>query len=482
MSDIDLLRTWSDSAGVSLLIWIVIIVLALYLGRSTAHQLISSVSRMVYAAMRITARSLSRLERNLARRNKAVLLATGKENVERTIEREFHRINAIVERDLAGYPALHRQISDAIAKIEGDYRNAADSPPLPPAWLDAVNSIAAIPQTGDSTVTRILEDLKKTLERARADTLNEYKKAGLQRHKLLKEMQPSWRKISQSIGQIKNTVDSIGQRSKYIDQQMRTYEQIRAGDEEVTGMLATSSLTQFFISGIVLIIAILGGIINFQLIAHPMSEMVGGTSQLGPMRTADVAALVIIMIEVAMGLFLMESLRITRMFPIIGAMDDTMRKRMIVVTLSILTILAGVEASLAYMRDLLALDREALSQSLAGIAATEEEFRWIPSIGQMIMGFILPFALAFVAIPLESFIHASRTVIGVVTNGILRVTAFVLRLLGNLAQHLGAVFINVYDMIILVPLSIERMIAERRARAREDDDEIPMTKNNYLND
>ena len=480
MPDIDLLSTWSDSAVVSLLIWTAIVVLVLYLGRTTAHQLITSVSHMVYASMRLTARTLSRLERRVAKRNKAVLLASGKESVERTIEREFHRINAIVERDLAAYPTLHRQVSDIIAKIENDYHNAADSPPLPPAWLDAVNSIAAIAQTGDSTVTRILEDLKKTLERARSETLKEYKKAGLERHKLLMGMHPSLRNISKSIGEIKNTVDNIGQRSKYIDKQMRTYEQIRAGDEEAVSMLTSSSLTQFFIAGIVLIIAILGGIINFQLIAQPMSEMVGGTSQLGPMRTADVAALVIIMVEIAMGLFLMESLRITRLFPVIGALDDTLRKRMILVTFSILAILASVEASLAYMRDLLALDREALTQSLSGLGVVEAQFRWIPSIGQMIMGFILPFALAFVAIPLESFIHASRTVIGIVFNGMLRIIAFALRLIGNLAHHLGRVFVNMYDMIILVPLSIERMMAARRARQREDE-EIA-TQNHYLSE
>ena len=110
-----------------------------------------------------------------------------------------------------------------------------------------------------------------------------------------------------------------------------------------------------------LVIAIFGGLINFQLIAMPMSEMVGGTSYIGPMRTSDIAALVIIMVEIAMGLFLMESLRITHLFPVIGSMDDGMRKRMVVITFAILAILATVEASLAYMRDLLALDREALT-------------------------------------------------------------------------------------------------------------------------
>ena len=45
-----------------------------------------------------------------------------------------------------------------------------------------------------------------------------------------------------------------------------------------------------------------------------MSEMFGGADYIGPYKTSDVAGLVIILIELTMGLFLLESLRITRLF------------------------------------------------------------------------------------------------------------------------------------------------------------------------
>ena len=123
--------------------------------------------------------------------------------------------------------------------------------------------------------------------------------------------------------------------------------------------------------------------------------------------------MVIILVEAAMGLFLMESLHITKLFPVIGAMDDKMRHKMIWITFTILFILAGIESSLAYMRDMIAADMQALRQSLAEVTASPEHTgNWIPTVGQMIMGFILPFALAFIAIPLESFVHSSRTVLG----------------------------------------------------------------------
>ena len=103
---------------------------------------------------------------------------------------------------------------------------------------------------------------------------------------------------------------------------------------------SASSMTHFVTSAAVLIIALLGGFINFHLIALPMSEMVGATSHVGPVRTSDIAALVIITTEIAMGLFLMETLRITRLFPVIGRMDDVLRVRMMWISLGILAVLA----------------------------------------------------------------------------------------------------------------------------------------------
>jgi hypothetical protein len=460
----DILTVWSNQPGISATIWLAILVFVAYLGRNPAHQLIYSTGRAIYAACRLFAASLRRLEASLQRRNKEVVMAMGQDASERAIEREFHRVNAVVTRDLSAYPALHRQISDTIDKIEEDYQAATDAPPLPPAWLEAVDSIASIPRTGDATVCSILDNIGKTLEDAHQETQKAYRKSTLERHKLLGAMQPQWRNLGQSLTRVKETIDGLEERSIEIDKQMKSYEAIRNGEDTAARTLSSSSLTQFFISTLVLVIAVFGGLINFQLIALPMSEMVGGASYIGPMKTSDIAALVIIMVEIAMGLFLMESLRITNLFPIIGSMDDKMRKRMVVITFSILAILATVEASLAYMRDLLALDREALTQSLAGGTVVEASFRWIPSIGQMVLGFILPFALAFVAIPLESFIHSLRTVLGAIALSVIHALAFTARLIGGTARQVARMLVNLYDLFIMLPLGIERLVTSSIGR------------------
>ncbi len=67
-----------------------------------------------------------------------------------------------------------------------------------------------------------------------------------------------------------------------------------------------------------------------------------------------------------MGLFMMESLRITRLFPVIGALPDKTRVRMVYITFTMLFLLASVEAGLAYMREVLLHDELATSALLRG--------------------------------------------------------------------------------------------------------------------
>jgi hypothetical protein len=160
-------------------------------------------------------------------------------------------------------------------------------------------------------------------------------------------------------------------------------------------------------------------------------------------------------------------LRITRLFSIIGSMEDRKRKMIFWILLGMLTILAVVESSLAFMRDQIAADMELLRQSLAGVETTNVATSNIPTIGQMIMGFILPFILTFVAIPFESFVSSSRTVIGVLASWGLRAIAFVLRLLGNLGFYMARMVVNFYDLIIFPALWLENVVFRALSKDKE---------------
>jgi hypothetical protein len=81
----------------------------------------------------------------------------------------------------------------------------------------------------------------------------------------------------------------------------------------------------------------------------------------------------------------------------------------------------------------------------------------------MVLGFFLPFALAFVAVPLESFVYSLRTVGGAFLVMVVRVGGFILRVLGNLVRQLCRVLIAMYDVIIVLPLLIERVVKATRS-------------------
>jgi len=461
----------TSNTFLSMMIWIVLLLAGLYFARKPFHRAMSSLSRIIHNAMRLTATSVMSAEKKLVQRNREVLMAAGLESAERLVEREFERINAAVIRDLEGYPHLQRQVSELTTRLDEDYNQSADAQPELPNWLPIIESIANIKHSGDSMVANMLGEINRTLTEQHKASIDNYRSSNAARHSILNKMLPVWRKVQKTLNDVGKSIGNLNQRAKSIDRYMDDYEQIRNQTDTAARMLSSSSLTQFFISGLVLMIAFGGALINFNLIALPMSEMVGGASYIGPYKTSDVAGLVIILIELTMGLFLMESLRIPRLFPIIGSMDDKMRIRMIWITFSLLAILAGVESALAFMRDRIAQDMEALRQTLAGVEQISTATSMIPTVGQMIMGFILPFALAFVAIPLESFVSSSRTVLGIGAAGALRIMAFILRLIGNLGYYTGRMIINIYDLIIFPSIWLEGVITGSKGQKKEPAEE-----------
>ena len=454
----DFLLSITPFPVLSALLWIVLVVTALYFARPTAHKAIRAAAGALHRTLRVASKAVSRAEVNLAARNREVLLAAGREAKERIVEREFDRVNETVRKDLANFSALHRALSESINRIEKDHQDAVDVPPDPPGWVKAVQAVANLDsREGRIGVGNILSDIHKSLVKAHKEAMAAYHKASGQRHALLRRMRPDWRQIQQTLNHVGKNVDSLLSRSVTIDRHMQEYEDIVSGQDRAISVLSSSSLVYFFVSALVMAVAIGGATVNFSLIARPMAEMVGGTSLIGGFRTADIAALVIILVEISMGLFLMESLRITRLFPVIGALPDKTRVRMIWITFTILFLLATVEAGLAFMREVLLHDELATSALLRG-GDTQElsgQYLWITTAAQMGMGFILPFALTFVAIPLETFVHSLRTVIGLIAIGVLRFLAIMLRLTGSVFRYIGALAEQLYDLPLFIPLWLE---------------------------
>jgi hypothetical protein len=469
MADSPIWMIWPGNAALSALVWFLIAMPFLYAARAPVHALLRSLGHLAGGPLRLASRALLAAATELRERNRAVLLAQGREDTGERIAREFERVAQLVKRDLAGYPALQRRLLDEITRVEEDYKKCGEIPPPPPEWVEAVAAVAKIKPNGNELVQRLLEEINVSIKQIHDKAIAEYRRAYQGRHRILDGFMPFWRSLDKTLERADHKMTILAERAAAIDAQMERYEAIARKTDKAEHALTVSALTQFCIATLVLAVAAGGALINFKLIALPMSEMVGAGDYLtASLRTSEVAALVIIFVEATMGLFLMETLRITHLFPRIHSLSETLRRRMMWAAFTLLLILAGIEAALALMRDMLIADKQALLQSLAATQAPVAE-GWltaIPTAGQMLLGFILPFALAFVAIPLESFITSARTVGGATLVVLARAAAVLLRVVGNLVRQLARVLITVYDILIVVPLLVERWAKSARASAR----------------
>ena len=470
--------SWSDLLkitpylGLSLLLLFLSASVLLYFSRQSLRTGLLHASNALYRACRMGSTALRQAGRSLQLRNREVLLEQGRQAAEHAVEREFERIDYAVRKELGDYPALHRQVSEAITAIEEDYQASREVPPEPHAWAQAVAAISSIPKA-DGMVATMLESVQLSIESMEERAIKEYRQDSRERHRLLSNARSHWQELVRRLTGAELKLQRLLDRAGAIDNHMANYASINQGSDSAVRRLSSSSLTQFFISSFVLAIAVGGAIINFHLIARPMAEMVGGTGAIGSMKVADIAALVIIMVEISMGLFLMECLRITRLFPVISSLDDRLRVRMLWIALGILTSLALVEAGLAFMREILVQDELATSAMLRGdaMAVAAPPFMWITTAAQMGMGFVLPFALTFVAIPLETFIHSLRTVLGIFTVALLRTLATVLRITGTLLRGIGPFLAEVVDAMAFLPLWIEGKFRSMGASDRKPNQE-----------
>ena len=211
---------WSQRPAISLAVWLVLLVTVLYLAREPAHQLLKSTGRAIYRFMRSAARAVAHLEQRALQRNREIVLAQGREATEKFIEREFVRINEIVARDLSHYPALHRELTDAIERLENDYQAATDAPPLPPEWLSVVQTISELPRQGDPVVSSILENIQDEVVSAHEETLKAYQKSSAERHRLLSALQPQWRALAGKLSKTKDVVAITQERGDAVDKNM----------------------------------------------------------------------------------------------------------------------------------------------------------------------------------------------------------------------------------------------------------------------
>jgi len=464
--------------GQPILAWLLVLIaatLVLYFVRGSAHQLISSLFETLYRTLRLSAKSAQQGATALTMRNREVLFEHGREMAERELERHFARLNKMVEKDLSRYPNIQRKVEQDIASMEDRLKDTSEVPPPIPEWAEAVESISKLKDTtkNDAVVGKLLQAIYEAFHKQQAEVMTEYRKDVSKRHSILKQAMPYWRRLNHNIEQVGQGWQRLMDQTKGIDRRVEQYEELVNGTPKAERLLKASTSTHFIVSLLVVAIAAFGAFVNYNLIALPMSELMPATAQVAGLDVAQIGAAVIIMLEVVVGLFFMEAVGITHLFPVISFMEDKKRFTWACICLGFLLALSCVEAGLAYMREQMVADKALLTSFLIGgeaaaTASTQAEHSNIPMYGQMTLGFVLPLILMFVAIPLESLIHTGRTVLGDLLAYTLKLVATVLRVIGGACKPSARMTHKVYDILCFAPLWVEHLVESKPKRPKAE--------------
>jgi hypothetical protein len=461
------LYLWPDHVALSLLVLWLGSVVFLWAAREPMLGLLQTLGEFLADGCASLARGCDAAASELRKRTRAALLAAGRLEAQARLGREIRHIDGAFTEGLGRYSGLQRRLDDLLVKLETDYQACAITPPEVPGWSNAVSAIAQIPTPGDANVQRVLESIRESSEDAQERALKQHRDDTSRRHKLLAGMASCWKDVRDLMTRMGDSVAHAMETTRRIHGYVEQYEKVAKGEELAARALTFSATRLFAVSALVLTVALGGAFVNFQLISLPMSELVPAGARIGGMPVAMISALVIVLMETALGIFALDLLGITDLFPKLQGIAASRRRMLLVLSLAGLLFLAGVESSLAVLRESIAAADAALKLSLAGDearAVTDASRSQIPVIGQAVLGFVLPWVLAMVAIPLEMLLDSGRHVAAALAVLLLHAIALLGRAGAHAATRLAGMLASLYEVYIGIPLRIERML---RTHGRE---------------
>ena len=443
--------------GVSIAVWVIASMVFLFLAREPVHKMIQACSEATAGGLRKLSEWMKNTADAMREKDRKVLLESGVAKIQGEILQEFSKIDMANTKALAGYPKLQLRLDDSISQFERDYEECGQVTPEAPGWSEVIDSISrAKGANNDRIIEKILSEIHKSAVDGEKKSLAEFREATSKRHKILSSMASVWKRVEKLGKEINGKVDKVMENSKNIESYMTRYEKISAAEPESVDMLSSKVTKLFIISAIVIFVGLVGAFINFNLIALPMSELVPAGVRVAGMQVSEVSALVIVALELVLGIFMFEAIGVTHTFPQISNMTRGKRKIILFGCLFGLLFLSSVEASLAILRESLAEAKTALDISLAGeLAATVENVNSnITVIGQAALGFVLPWILAVIAIPLEMFIEASQHAFARFYTILITLLCYLATAIAYLIEGAFNILMHVFDIYIIVPTQI----------------------------
>jgi len=424
---------WPDRPALSLLAFWAISSVALWAAREAMRELFERLGKSLEEALEAAGSRCKASAATLQKRSRAALLAAGGLELQGKLEKDFHRIETGFSERLGQYSVLHRKLDELVQRLEQDYQESGISPPEVPGWTAAVETIAGLPSADDPNVQEILAGVQKSLDEAQRQALHAYRADAAERHEILDRTRSMWKEVRVLLERtneaVEGALDTAARVNVYIDD----YARVRDDDHVAARALSYSATKRFAISLLVLCAAAGGAFANWQLMAPALAGLLPEGAQLGGVSAAALSALAVVGLEVVLGVFAMDLLGITELFPRLARLPAKQRRLLLGGALAGLFLLAAAGGALA---------------------------------DSSLLGFAWPWLIALAAVPLEMFLdngrhvaaHASALLVGGLGS-----LAFVA---GRTARTLSDVLPSLYDAYVSIPLRIERAVKSAPSRRR----------------
>ncbi|MDZ4761320.1 MAG: hypothetical protein SGJ21_09635 [Alphaproteobacteria bacterium] len=283
-----------------------------------------------------------------------------------------------------------------------------------------------------------------------------------------------------------------------VNRSFTAYEECLRSPDRIAVAGKHSIVIPWLIALLIMSIALSGVFLNFFLIERPMAEIVGESARIGGVGLPAFAAMIVIFLEFVAGVILMDAAGFTRLIPAFHAMSDAGRRVMFWVAFAFLAAFSFLEASLAIVREEI-IESQQATEILAGSyftapAAAPEATSGAQADGepvapaepiapaarerasvfglsltttaQIILAVLIPWMLATAALPLETIVRNSVFMLQIAGGFLLLAAGFVCKTIAAALRSVGYFALSVYDLIIFVPLFIEKRFFNG---AREED-------------
>jgi hypothetical protein len=437
-----------------------LVMMGLYLARDPMHGLIGSVLAALSRGFRFASKALLAAKQQILKRNRgarAYHLALGHEADHRREEERFARR---LRSELKSLPVVTQSLKTTIDRLEAEH-HAPLTPPEPPReWVDAIALVASVGEGREGASQHVLESLRRSFEAARDEAFRLYKEERMAQQKRLGATIGHWRRAGAALERVDEGFSRLTRQAERID----------AGDapgrsRDLGAAMRPSELGAFVVATFLIGGSALTALVQFELLAQPLRDVVGAGTLIGGVPTADLAATVMIGAQIVLAIVLLDAVRMTRLLPGFSHLSDRLRAGLAIGGGAGLLIIAVAGASLAYSRELMIAESQASASLLLGIEAAAARVNRAAVLAHLALGFSLPFVFALTLIAVESCLTGLRIVIGGALVVLCSAGGFACRTAASSSEEAVGIVRDIYDVVIFAPLWAEKRLSTSLGRA-----------------